>query len=176
MVKFPVLSRLAPFLLAMALLSACSSTPPPAAPAATNMPGPAQMLARVRAAGEAGHEINVQPLRDEEVEYLRDRARAAETRGDLKAANDALAKALALSPNDPDLIQWQAELALLAKAWLQAEILAQKSYQAGPKLGGLCRRNWTTIRYAREARGEGANLAIAEQRLASCTVAPPPRL
>lgn len=158
----------------VSLLSACVATPPPA-PAPTHGLSPAQMLAMVREAGEAGHEIHVQPLQDEEVEDLRDRARVAESSGDLKAANDALAKALLLVPGDPDLIQWQAELALLAKAWLQAEILAQKSYQAGPKLGGLCRRNWTTIRYSREARGDAATVPIALQRLASCTVAPPPR-
>jgi len=158
------------------VLSACGSAPAPAPRIAAHALTPQQMLVEVRKAGEAGNEINVQPLRDESVEDLRDRARAAETANDIGRATDALAKALTLSPNDPDLLQWQAELALLSKAWLQAEMLAQRSYQAGPKLGGLCRRNWTTIRFSREARGDLANVAIAQQRLGSCTVAPPARL
>jgi len=163
--------------LVMALaLSACGTTTAPPPRAAEHPLAPQQMLAQVRAAGETGNEVNVQPLRDENVEDLRDRARVAEAANDIARANDALAKALVYSPNDPDLLQWQAELALLAKAWLQAEVLAQRSYQAGPKLGGLCRRNWTTIKLSREARGDRANLAIAEQRLASCTVAPPVRM
>lgn len=159
-----------------AALSACGTTTTPAPRTAAHSLAPQQMLAQVRAAGETGNEVNVQPLRDENVEDLRERARFAEAANDIAAANDALSKALVYSPNDPDLLQWQAELALLAKAWLQAEMLAQRSYQAGPKLGGLCRRNWTTIKFSREARGDHANLAIAEQRLASCTVAPPVRM
>lgn len=134
------------------------------------------MLAQVRAAGQLGNELDVQPLRDPQVEDLRARATAAEARGDFAGAHEELASALALSPNDPDLLQWQAEMALAGRDWNRASQLATASYERGPKLGGLCRRNWTTIRLASEARGDLATAGRAQQRVGACAVAPPTRL
>ena len=134
------------------------------------------MLAQVRAAGQLGNELDVQPLRDPQVEDLRAAATAAEARGDYAGAHQALASALALSPNDPDLLQWQAEMALAGRDWARASQLASASFERGPKLGGLCRRNWTTIRLASEARGDLATAGQAQQRVGACAVAPPTRL
>jgi hypothetical protein len=136
----------------------------------------AGMLAQVRAAGALGNELDVQPLRDPQVEDLRWAASAAESRGDYTAAAKALAMALHLLPNDPDLLQWQAELALVSRDWAQAERWAILSYEKGPQLGGLCRRNWTTAGFAREAHGDAAGAAQARQRVAACAVTPPMRM
>jgi Flp pilus assembly protein TadD len=136
----------------------------------------AQMLAQVRAAGETGRELDVQPLRDPQVEDLRAMAAAAEQRGDYAAADAALVSALHISANDPDLTQWRAELALVRRDWSGAEKLALESYDKGPKLGGLCRRNWTTLQLARESRGDTGNAAIAQQRVGQCAVNPPVRM
>jgi hypothetical protein len=136
----------------------------------------AQMLAQVRAAGETGRELDVQPLRDPQVEDLRAAASSAEQRGDYNAADAALVSALRISPNDPDLTQWRAEIALVRRDWQGAETLATNSYEAGPKLGGLCRRNWTTMQLARESRGDTGNAAIAQQRVNQCAVNPPVRM
>jgi hypothetical protein len=136
----------------------------------------AQMLAQVRAAGETGRELDVQPLRDPQVEDLRARAAAAEQRGDYAAADDALVAALRISAGDPDLTQWRAEIALVRRDWPGAEKLAMESFARGPKLGGLCRRNWTTLQLARESRGDTANAAIAQQRVGQCAVNPPVRM
>lgn len=135
-----------------------------------------QMLDTVRAAGEVGRELDVQPLRDPQVEDLRLTATAAEQRGDYTAADAALLSALRLSPADPDLTQWRAEIALVRRDWPNAEKLALESYERGPKLGGLCRRNWTTMQLAREARGDAGNAAIAQQRVGQCAVNPPVRM
>src|SRR5688572_19103163 len=86
--------------------------------------GPAQMLAQVRAAGEMGRDLDVQPLRDPQVEDLRAAAAAAEQRGDFSAADAALLSALRISAADPDLVQWRAELALVRRDWSGAEKLA----------------------------------------------------
>lgn len=134
------------------------------------------MLAQVRAAGQVGNEVDVQPLRDPQVEDLRNTATQAENRRDFAAAQRALSQALLITPGDPDLLQWQAELALVTRQWAQAEQLATRSYDNGPKLGGLCRRNWTTILFASQARGKTAAAAQAQQRVAACTVAPPTRM
>lgn len=163
---------------AMALaLAACSSGAPPSAKARTGAKSDAAtQVAAVRAAGVIGNELEVKPLRDPQVEDLRLQAEAQEAKRDLKQANATLDRALVLSPGDPDLLQWKAELALLARAWAAAEQLATDSFQKGPKLGGLCRRNWTTVAYAREGRGDSAGAKVARGQVGSCTVAPPVRM
>lgn len=163
---------------AMALsLAACGSSAPPAKEArSTAKPDVVSQVAAVRAAGVNGNELQVQPLRDPQVEDLRLQAQAHEARREIKQASATLDRALVLSPGDPDLLQWQAELALLGRAWLVAEQRANDSFQKGPKLGGLCRRNWTTIAFAREGRGDAAGAALARGQVDSCTVAPPVRM
>lgn len=143
---------------------------------ATKKLSPADMLVQVRAAGQTGNELDVQPLHDPQVEDLRMLAATAEARGDLATANRALAHALRLAPDDPDLLQWQAELALLSRDWGQSEQLAARSFEKGPKLGGLCRRSWMTIHFARQARGDTVNATQAQQQVATCAVTPPVRM
>lgn len=165
--------------LACAALAACtastSSGLTESSPGIRPSPGN-DLLQQVRAAGQFGNELDVQPLRDPQVEDLRGAASQAEGRGDYAGAQGAVTQALTLAPNDPDLLQWQAELALATHDWTQAEQWATRSYDRGPKIGGLCRRNWTTIRLAAEARNNAAAAAQAQQRVAACTVAPPTRM
>ena len=130
----------------------------------------------MRAIGATGHEIDVQPLRDPQVQDLRDRAQQLETQGRHRDAEALVDQALAISVEDPDLLQWKAELALYRRAWADAEALAMRSFERGPKLGGLCRRNWATLQHARAARGDAAGAAVARQRVVGCTVAPPVRM
>lgn len=137
---------------------------------------PAEMLQLVRAAGETGNELDVQPLRDPQVEDLRASAARSESRGDYPAAAAALTRALAITPNDPDLLQWQAELALAGKNWTLAEQFAARSFDKGPKLGGLCRRSWMTRQFARQAMGDATNAAVAQQQIGKCAVTPPVRM
>ncbi len=158
------------------VLVACGPASNSTSSGATHKLTPTEMLAQVRASGELGRELDVQPLRDPQVEDLRAAATAAEARGDTAGANRALVQALQLVPNDPDLIQWQAELALVTRQWPQAEELATLSFNKGPKLGGLCRRNWSTIRFAREARGDSAGATQAQQHVPGCAVTPPVRM
>lgn len=158
------------------VLAACGA-PTPISPVETVRPlAAAEMLAQVRASGAIGNELDVQPLRDPQVEDLRLQATQAEQGGDYAGAEHALAQATRLLPNDPDLMQWQAEMALAQRRWLEAETLAQRSFERGPKLGGLCRRNWTTLQFARQSRGDAAGAGQARQRVAGCAQAPPVRM
>ncbi len=136
---------------------------------------PASLLQQVRSAGQVGDELDVQPLRDARVEDLRNEATAAEARADYAAAASLLAQAAKLTPEDPDLLQWQAEMALVGKDWGRASALANQSWERGPKLGGLCRRNWTTLQLVAESHGDEPAAAQAQQRVAACTVPPPNR-
>jgi hypothetical protein len=159
----------------VALVAGCSTTPAPDARPAVRMDAGSVLLRQVRNAGALGNELDVQPLRDPQVEDLRSAAAVAEARADWGATSLALEKALLLSPDDPDLLQWRAEIALVGHDFVRAQQLAQRSWELGPKLGGLCRRNWTTLGFAAEARADAVAATQAKQRAAACAVAPPNR-
>jgi hypothetical protein len=156
------------------LLTACGPTAPKKT-TGSNVLTPESMVAQVRSAGLQGSDLTVAPLRDPQVEDLRNAATQAEARKDIVSAQAAIDHALKISVMDPDLLQWQAELFLLKKSWIQAESFAQLSYDKGPKLGALCRRNWKTLSFARRAKNDAAGAQRAEQQIVQCTVAPPPR-
>ena len=161
--------------LCLAACSASTSTSLAESQPLVRASSPASLLQQVRSAGLVGDELDVQPLRDPRVEDLRNQATSAEARGDYAATTKFLAQAATLTPEDPDLLQWQAEMALVGKDWDRAGTLAQQSWERGPKLGGLCRRNWTTLQLVAESRGDEATAMQARQHVAACTVAPPNR-
>jgi hypothetical protein len=159
------------------LLAGCATLPPePPAPAGPPPLTPAQIVEAVRAAGADGVELVVTPLVDPHVEDLRERARRAQQAGRPARADAELLKALAIAPDDPDLLQWRAEVAVLRGKHDEAEALAKRSITLGPKSGPLCRRNWTLVKLLREARAEVENAASASAMLERCTIAPPVRM
>lgn len=145
-----------------------SPTPPPAAAHAP----PEQMLAAVEAAaGRDDREVSVQPLRDPQVEDLRESAQRAIRSRDYAAAADALNQALLIADDQPGILQERAEVALLQSDFPRAESLAQRAFQLGSKVGPLCRRHWATIEQARLARGRKDDAAAARMQIDACTVA-----
>lgn len=184
----------------VALLAACGTAPP--APQRWVGPAPEAVVAEIRQAGKAASdELDVQPLRDPMVEDLREQAVAAERARRHADAAAALDKALALSPDDPALLQERAEVAVLQQDLAEAAALARRAFDMGAKVGPLCRRHWATIRQriafdlrqldAQVAAGplKGETLdawtqakarlsqegAEAEQAQAACTLTGPPR-
>lgn len=108
---------------------------------------------RSAAAREQGV-IEVQPLRDPVVLALEQQAEARYGGGDRKGALEDLEQALAISPNDPHLLQRIAELSLEQGLWEKALARAIESYERGPKIGSLCARSLRTIDTARRSLGE----------------------
>jgi tetratricopeptide (TPR) repeat protein len=163
-------------ILASLLLIACRSTPEPRETAAETEPTP-DWLAEVRAAVAASEpSFEVQPLRDPAVEDLRAQAARLESQAAYREAIAALDQALALSPADPELRQWRAEL-LLGKGLLdEAEAAAAEAFESGPRVGSLCLRSWHTVRVARLARGQEDGAEVAAAMLDRCRVEPPPRM
>lgn len=162
---------------ALLLLVACSGHEPPPTAQVRSEPPPRDLLAEVRAAAaDAGDVIEVQPLRDPGVEDLLARAQQAESARKWKRAERALREALQLSPQDPELIQRHAEVLLAQRRLDEAEQLALQSFELGPKLGTLCRRNWATARLAREERGDAPGASSAIQQLERCIIEPPVRM
>ena len=133
---------------------------------------PEQRLAAVAAAaGEEDRELAVQPLRDPEVEDLRETATTAIAARDYTAAANALNQALLIVADDPAILQERAEVALLQSDFARAETLAMRGFDLGSKVGPLCRRHWATIEQARLARGEKESAASAQVQIEACTVA-----
>lgn len=172
--------RAAGIALSCAIIAACAQDASPPASAGNlriGVPAPREMLAQVRAAGiSTATELQVTPLRDPQVEDLRARAAALETQSDFAGAEQAIAQALAIVPGDPELQQQAAEYALYQQDWTHAAAFAQQSYDRGPKLGALCRRNWTTLRFVRIVHGDANGAQAATRQIAICTVAPPVRM
>lgn len=160
------------------LLAACSAPPSPTAQQATRPVAPParELVAQVRAAAEADDALAVSPLRDPQVEDLRAEAERLERDGKYRQAAAVLARALEVVPDDPDLLQHAAELAIHRKAWTEAVELASRSYHLGPRLGPLCRRNWTAMRVIYELHAQDEHAALARDKLAQCTVEPPVRM
>ncbi len=143
------------------LLSACAGGPVAQRAPASPPADVAAMYAAVQTAGKVDdRELAVVPLRDPQVEDLRETAAAALTRRDLGAAANALNQALLLVPDDPALLQERAEVALLASDLPRAENLAQRAIDLGSAAGPLCRRHWETLHQIREYRLQAASPAV----------------
>lgn len=152
-------------------LAGCVSSPPVAPRAAVDATTPAQRLATVDAiAGADDTELSVQPLRDAQVDDLRQTAIAQRKVGDLAAAAEALNQALLLVNDDPGILQERADIALLQADWVRAETLSKKALDLGSRTGPLCRRHWATIKQSRLARGETQNAVSAHAQIEGCTV------
>lgn len=156
------------------LLSACSSRENVSVN--KSVLTPEQMLAKIHANNAVSNELAFQAMPDEALLDLRDQAQQAQTDGNLELAQNLLNQALAINQKDPEILQMLAELAILQNSFANAERLAFSSFQAGPKLGGLCRRNWLTVHYAKMARGLSMPESQLAKSLAECTIVPPARM
>jgi hypothetical protein len=162
-------------------IAACSRPP---APVAAVKPDPMikadaatqAIVAGIRSAGtQSESSVEVKPLRDPAVDGLLKQAHDLEAQQQIAAAIDAVHKALKIAPNAPDILQYEAELQILAHDWKQAAGLAQKSWELGPKVGALCARNQQTLIHVREAQGDTAGATQARQQLSGCKVPAPAR-
>lgn len=161
---------------ALLLLGSCAREPVlrDSAPAADDER--MHMLAIIRSVGsDVDGSIQVQPLRDAAVEGLMQQAAAATRAADHAAAAVALAQALEISGEVPDLLQELAEVEIARGNWLEAEKLAVRSYSSGPKVGALCARNWQTVAEVRRVLNDGPVRSRALQRKKNCAVPPPVR-
>lgn len=170
------LPHAASLLLALGL-AACASAPADDAPATRVAEVPAeQMVASIRAAaGDGEGELAVQPLRDPQVEDLRQQAARLETQRDYAGAAAALDRALQIVDDDPALLQERAEIALLLGDYDTADQLAQRAYALGAQVGPLCRRHWATLEQLRLRAGDAAGAASAREQVDGCKVAGPVR-
>ena len=169
------LLRFAVFCFATALLAACSQPP---APSTQSMRVPDHdMVAAIRAAGSRDSSVvEIAPLRNPAIDGFLDAAHAAERAGNIAQAIAKTDAALSLAPDAPDILQYRAELAVRAKDYASAETDARRSYELGPKLGGLCARNWQTVLEIEQLKGNAAAAQNARISRDKCHVDGPVRM
>ena len=106
----------------------------------------ATLVKTIRAAGAAAsNELDVQPLRDPEIEDQRQQATQLEAKHMYRGPSELLDRAMKLNAQDPALLQERAELALLLRDPAQAQQLARQAIDLGSATGPLCRRHWETL-------------------------------
>jgi len=136
-------AKRATLLAAILALGACSAPPPKSTAPAFDA---VALVKTIRAAGTASsNELDVQPLRDPQIEDLRQQAAQLEAKHMYRGAADLLDRAMQLNAEDPALLQDRAELALLLHEPAQAEQLAKQGVDVGSTTGPLCRRHWETL-------------------------------
>jgi hypothetical protein len=121
-------------------------------------------LAEIAAeAARADSAVDVVPLPDPAVDDLRRRA------------DDVLREALALDAGDPALWQSLAESLLAQRRWEEAEAMAARSAELGPRVGALCLRSRYTAFASRIERGDAMGAAQARMQVEDCVEARPTR-
>lgn len=131
----------------------------------------------IRDAGRStASSVEVAPLRDPAVDGFLKQAADLEAQRKFAEAVTAIDRALKLAPDAPEILQLKAELLIALRKFPDAEALARKSFELGPKLGSLCARNWATIVETRRAAKDEASAESAKAQLASCKVPPRQRL
>ena len=156
-------------------LAACGTAPAPQAP--TPVKAERDYIMEIRAAGYSSTSaVEVQALRDPAVDGFLKQAADLEAQHKYADATAAVDRALKLAPDAPEIIQLKAELLMPQGKFADAEALARKSYELGPKLGALCARNWQTVIETRRIASDDASIESAKGQLASCRVAPRQRL
>lgn len=165
--RFPVFGPAA--LMATLFLASCAPWQP-----TLDDPEIAEQV-RAPAGGEESRGLQVYPLRNPAVRELERAAESASSEGDFDRAEALLERALRIEGRDPELLQRMAELQLTRGRWEQAESYAMRSWELGPQVGEICRRNWRTMALARERDGEVIAAAQARERVAICPLEPPER-
>lgn len=156
-------------LIATVLLASCAPWQP-----TVDDPEIAEQV-RAPEGGEASRGLQVYPLRNPAVRELERAAESARSEGDYDRAEVLLERALRIEDRDPELLQRMAELQLTRGHWEQAENYAMRSWELGPQVGDICRRNWRTVALARERDGEVVEAARARERVEICPLEPPER-
>ena len=99
------------------------------------------------------------------VSDLLDRADHLEQSGELETAAASLERAVRISPKDP--IPWQrlAQIRLLQKDTVQAEVLATKSNSLAGRTKHIIFRNWQIIKDARYLAGDVKGALHAQDKI-----------
>lgn len=165
--------RVAALLLGGLLLAGCSR--PALVTAAAPGASPAAMVNAIRRVAKQDKSVvKVTPLRDLSVDGYLTRAAQAEHATRFQDALNDINAALKLAPDAPDILQFRAEEEILLRNFAAAEADAQRSFELGPKVGGLCASNWQTLAEIAQAEHNALAARTARMGREGCTEAPQP--
>ncbi|MDQ3288118.1 MAG: tetratricopeptide repeat protein [Pseudomonadota bacterium] len=143
-------------LVGLMLIGGCASPPAALQGPPASLPNGVtveQMVASIRDAGTTSQtELDIQPLRDPQVEDLRQQAEVLQSAGDYQAAAALLQQALEVNPDDPAVLQEAAEAHVYLWRFDEAEEMARRAQGLGSGVGPLCRRHWATVEQIAQAR------------------------
>ena len=169
------LKTLLAILLVAFVIAACVTAPPSSAPAPVeDRVDSTEEEDEPTADGRQG--VQVFPLQNPAVKELLAQAGTAGDQGRYEDAAVLLERALRIQPRDPELLQKMAEVQLGKQDYEQAVNFAVRSFDAGPRVGEICARNWRTIGHARRQLGDVSGAREARDRVEQCISARPERL
>ncbi len=155
------------------MLAACSQPLPPVTTAKPDH----DAIAAIRAAGaQFDSAVEVQPLRDPALDGFLKQAHELEAEAKYAQALVLAKQANAIANGAPDVLQFLAELEFESEHYNEAAILAQQSFESGPKVGSLCARNWQTLLEIKRLLNDAPGMDQAKQQLSGCRVARPVRM
>ena len=160
-------------LLALTLLSACTTAPRQPLPPVVDRGAPGQAPESQRLPED--RRVIVSPLEREPVEPARplvspavvallENAQAQQNTGQYDSAAATLERALRIEPDNAHLWHELGQVRLQQQQWLQAEQMAQKSLRLASGDRRLEAANWRLIASARLARGDVAGSREAERQ------------
>ena len=153
-------------MLGSVLLASCATQP--MAPQEPDVDARVRQPAQQDSAG-----VQVFPLENPAVTELLADASAAEANGQYEQDSMLLERALRIQPRNPEILQSMAEVNLQMADYEQALNFASRSYDLGPRVGEICRRNWRTISVSREYLGDHKGSSEAEARARNCMITKP---
>ena len=182
--RAPRIARLMIATAIVLLMAACTTVPAPQPASEAPAYDAVALVRAIRAAGAAAAtELDVQPLRNTDVEDLRQLAAQHERAGRLVEAAAALDQAIAIARDDAAVLQERSEVALLLRDADGAERFARDAAGKGTQVGPLCRRHHEALAQLADLRARATPADPAHARAAldarakrdACTVAAPAR-
>ena len=128
------------------------------------------------AAAKTGDVLTIVPVQNPAVTLIFEKIEAADRAGDHFKARELTVEARIIEPENPLVLQYAAEGLYRNESYLEAEMMARKSFEQSAQLGPLCVRNWLLIAEVKRAQRQLTEEDEARAQAEKCPVKPLQRL
>lgn len=128
------------------------------------------------AAAKTGDVLTITPVQNPAVSLIFEKIEAADLAGDHFKARELTVEARIIEPENPLVLQYTAEALYRNENYLEAEMMARKSFEQSAQLGPLCVRNWLLIAEVKLAQRQVSDEVDARAMAEKCPVKPLQRL
>ncbi len=122
------------------------------------------------AAAKTGDVLTITPVHNPAVMLIFEKIEAADRAGDFFKARELTVEARIIEPENPLVLQYTAEALFRNENYLEAEMMARKSFEQSAQLGPLCVRNWLLIAEIKLAQRQVADEVQARASADKCPV------